>query len=151
MKLDSILSKPAWAHFLAMPELHQVPLSALATADEFFDWIRATGVAAPSSQDYAFWAASKSEADAQDRLRLLLAAFKLIIPSEESGIVAAFKLLQAVEPIKEKDTGEDQLHWDPCAPRKQRRIRSVSIDPMDLPERWIETLRRSAMGLPSNG
>jgi len=151
MNHHQIFSKSAWAHFMHIDGIHDLPLSALLAADQFLDEIKRTGTVEPSSSDYAMWAKGASEEDPSAWLDHLTVAAAVILPSEMQKIMDAQALLQTIPAQKmpaRPAHAEVDAPWDPCERRIAPRRRQVSVHPWELPDTWQAALRRAAQGLP---
>jgi hypothetical protein len=148
---DQIFAKPAWQPFLHIEGLRDLPLSALLTADQLFEAIRATRTTTPAPSDYAVWA-QDADIEANCWLERLSVAAELILPSELENIATARGLIQSAFPAGRPSMAHEgttaSVSWDPCARIPNPRKRQVSVFPWELPEAWQATLRRAAQGLP---
>lgn len=156
MTYPAFFSKPAWSHFLDVPEIDAIPLPALVMADTFFDWVAETKTVRPAPHDYLLWSSQVDGIGRVECLELLLSAFVVLIPVERPNILAALDLSQQKAKAAQKTTSlmptpKAAQRWDPCAKPAKYRDRSVSVYPWKLPVEWQDHLRSAAQGEPGIG
>ena len=151
MRREVIFTGPAWAPFVHIVGLCDLPVAVLIAADFRFEKIHQTGRDAPSPSDYALWAQSLPDRDPTAWLEDLTVAMRVILPGEVEKIAAACDLLPKQKGTNDPATAASdgrRTQWDPCARPEKFRERKVSLNPWQLPEEWQRALRQAAQGLP---